>query len=167
MSIQSINPATGEVIEEFEPFSPQQIDEALNTASTAYQSWRKTSFAERSALFRQLATYLRAHKTELGRIASLEMGKPIRGSEAEAEKCAWNCDYYAENAERFLADEKIVTNATESYVSYLPIGIVLALMPEALKRMAAQMLAQPARTLRVGGLVSAVIGLAVVWLVRG
>jgi len=129
MSIQSINPASGEVIEEFEPFSPQQIDEALNTASTAYQSWRKTSFAERSALFRQLATYLRAHKTELGRIASLEMGKPIRGSEAEAEKCAWNCDYYAENAERFLADEKIVTNATESYVSYLPIGIVLALMP--------------------------------------
>src|SRR5215469_10278442 len=129
MSIQSINPATGEVIEEFEPFSPQQIDEALNTASTAYQSWRKTSFAERSALFRQLATYLRAHKTELGRIASLEMGKPLSESEAEVEKCAWNCEYYAENAERFLADERIATNATESYVSYQPLGVVLALMP--------------------------------------
>lgn len=129
MSMQSINPATGQVIEAFEPFSPKQIDEVLNTASTTYQSWRKTSFAERSALFRQLATYLRAHKTELGRIASLEMGKPISGSEGEIEKCAWNCDYYAENAERFLADEKIATNATESYVSYLPIGVVLALMP--------------------------------------
>ena len=79
--------------------------------------------------FQRLAAYLRAHKTELGRIASLEMGKPLSEGEAEAEKCAWNCDYYAENAERFLADEKIATNATDSYVSYQPLGVVLALMP--------------------------------------
>jgi len=129
MSIQSINPATGEVLETFELFSPAQIDEALGSAHSAFQSWRETNFAERSALFRRLAAYLRVHKTELGHLASLEMGKSITESEAEAEKCAWNCEYYAENAERFLADEKIATNATDSYVSYLPLGVVLALMP--------------------------------------
>ncbi len=129
MSIQSINPATGEVLETFELFRPAQIDEALGAAHTAFRTWRETDFAERSALFRRLAAYLRAHKTELGRIATLEMGKPLSESEAEAEKCAWNCEYYAENAGRFLADEKIATNATESYVSYQPLGVVLALMP--------------------------------------
>lgn len=129
MSIQSINPATGEVLETFELFSSTQIDEALDAAHRAFKSWRETSFAERSALFLRLAAYLRAHKTELGRLASLEMGKPITESEAEVEKCAWNCEYYAEHAERFLADEKIATSGTDSYVSYLPLGVVLALMP--------------------------------------
>jgi acyl-CoA reductase-like NAD-dependent aldehyde dehydrogenase len=129
MSMQSINPATEEILDTFEPFSPTQIDGALAAAHTAFQSWRETDFAERSALFRQLAAYLRTHKTELGRLASLEMGKPITESEAEAEKCAWNCEYYAEQAKRFLADEKIATNASDSYVSYLPLGVVLALMP--------------------------------------
>ena len=129
MKIQSINPATEEVLETFELFSPAQIDEALAAAHTAFQSWRDTDFAGRSALFRRLAAYLRSHKAELGRIASLEMGKPLSESEAEVEKCAWNCDYYAENAERFLADERIAADATESYVSYQPLGVVLALMP--------------------------------------
>lgn len=129
MSIQSINPATGEVLEAFELFSPAQIDEALSAAHHAFPSWRKTTFAERSALFQRLAAYLRTHKTDLGRTASLEMGKPLSESEAEVEKCAWNCEYYAEHAERFLTDEKIATNATDSYVSYLPLGVVLALMP--------------------------------------
>lgn len=129
MSIQSINPATGEILETFELFSSAQIDETLGAAHRAFQSWRETAFAERSALFRRVAAYLRAQKTELGRIASLEMGKPLSESEAEIEKCAWNCDYYAEHAERFLADEHIATNASDSYVSYLPLGVVLALMP--------------------------------------
>lgn len=129
MSIQSINPATGEVLETFEPFSSRQIDEALAAAHTAFKSWRATDFAERGALFHRLATYLRAHKAELGRIATLEMGKPLAESEAEVEKCAWNCEYYAENAEKFLADESISTNATDSYVSFQPLGVVLALMP--------------------------------------
>lgn len=129
MSIQSINPATEEILETFEPFSSAQIDEALASAHSAFRSWRETDFAERSALFQRLATYLRRHKTELGRIATLEMGKPLAESEAEVEKCAWNCEYYAENAEKFLADEPITTNATESYVSFEPLGVVLALMP--------------------------------------
>src|SRR5258708_10312011 len=129
MSIQSINPATGEVLETFELFNPTQIDEALAAAHTAFQSWRETDFAERSALFQRLVVYLRANKAELGMRASREMGKPLVESEGEVEKCAWNCEYYAQNAERFLADERIATNATDSYVSYLPLGVVLALMP--------------------------------------
>ena len=129
MSIQSINPATEEIIERFEPYNQAQIDEALGEAHAAFLQWRETTFAERATLIRRLARYLRDRKAELARIATSEMGKPIVEAEAEVEKCAWNCDYYAENAEKFLADEHIATNATESYVSFQPLGVVLALMP--------------------------------------
>src|SRR6266704_6624008 len=77
----------------------------------------------------RVATYLREHKVELARLATLEMGKPINESEAEVEKCAWNCDFYADNAEKFLADEHVTSNASESYVEFQPLGVVLALMP--------------------------------------
>lgn len=129
MSIQSINPATEELLESFELSSPAQIDEALEEAYTTWYSWRETTFAERGAIMRRVAQYLRDHKATLARIATLEMGKPIVESEAEVEKCAWNCDFYADNAEKFLADECIKTNASESYVAFRPLGVVLALMP--------------------------------------
>src|SRR5258708_4263786 len=129
VSIQSINPATGEVIETFEPFSEAQINEALDQARNTFQEWRETTFAERGALFHRLAGHLRDRKAELARMATLEMGKPIVESEAEVEKCAWNCDFYADNAEKFLADAHVATNATDSYVSFQPLGVVLALMP--------------------------------------
>src|SRR5579859_6640477 len=129
MSIQSLNPATEEVLETFELFSAKQIDEALAAAHAAFRSWRETSIAERSTLFQRVAAYLRTHKIELARIASLEMGKPISESEAEVEKCAWNCDYYAEHAQSFLADEEVETGATKSYVAFQPLGVILALMP--------------------------------------
>src|SRR5262245_39843944 len=107
MSIQSINPATGEVIETFEPFGDAQIDEALAQARDAFAQWRGTSFAARAALLRRVAAALRARRSELARIATLEMGKPLVESEAEVEKCAWNCDFYADNAENFLSDEPV------------------------------------------------------------
>src|SRR5689334_21860866 len=129
MSIQSINPATGEVIETFEAYSEAQINEALDQARRAYREWRETTFAERGALFHRIASHLRDHKAELARTATLEMGKPIVESEAEVEKCAWNCDFYADNAEKFLADEPVATSATNSYVEFQPLGVVLALMP--------------------------------------
>jgi acyl-CoA reductase-like NAD-dependent aldehyde dehydrogenase len=129
MSIQSINPATEEVLNTFEPFNDAQIDQALAEARTAFLSWRDTSFAERSELFHKLANYLRDRKEHLGRLATLEMGKPIAESIAEVEKCAWNCDFYADNAEKYLADEPVATTATSSYVEYQPLGVVLALMP--------------------------------------
>jgi succinate-semialdehyde dehydrogenase / glutarate-semialdehyde dehydrogenase len=129
MSIESINPATGEVIETFEAFTAAQIDETLTHARKAYLNWRSTTFAERAALLRKVGEVMRAQKAELGRVATLEMGKSITESVAEVEKCAWNCDYYAENAEAFLAPEKVTTNAAESYVEFTPIGVVLAIMP--------------------------------------
>src|SRR6266516_3416770 len=129
MSIQSINPATEEVIETFEPYSDDQVNQALDQAQKAFLGWRETRFAERRAILHRVATYLREHKVELARLATLEMGKPIIESEAEVEKCAWNCDFYADNAEKYLTDEQVATNATESYISFLPLGVILALMP--------------------------------------
>ncbi len=129
MSIQSINPATEEVIATFAAFGEGQVSEALDQARAAFQRWRQTPFAERADLLRRVAAYLRHHSAELARDATLEMGKPIVESEAEIEKCAWNCEFYADNAAAFLADEPVVTNAAASYVSYLPLGVVLAVMP--------------------------------------
>jgi succinate-semialdehyde dehydrogenase/glutarate-semialdehyde dehydrogenase len=129
MPIQSINPATEEVLNTFQPYSDAQIDQALNEARTTFLSWRDTSFAERGELFHKLANYLRDRKEHLGRLATLEMGKPINEAIAEIDKCAWNCDFYADNAEKFLADEPVATNATSSYVEFRPLGVVLALMP--------------------------------------
>ncbi len=129
MSIQSINPATEEVIETFELFSKAQVQQALDDARSAFLSWRNTSFSERSAFLHRVAAYLRDHKERLAQIATLEMGKPIVEAEAEVEKCAFNCEYFAENAEKFLADEQVKANATESYVAFRPLGVVLALMP--------------------------------------
>jgi acyl-CoA reductase-like NAD-dependent aldehyde dehydrogenase len=129
MSIQTINPTTGEPLESFEPFSQQQINQALDEARQAFLGWRAASFAERAKHLHNVASHLRGRKTELARIAVLEMGKSITEAEAEVEKCAWNCDFFADNAERFLVDEKISSNATESYVAFRPLGVVLAVMP--------------------------------------
>ena len=129
MSIQTINPNTGEVLETFEPFSQEQINGAIDAAHSAFLQWRTLTFAQRAPHLHNLARHLREHKEELARTAVLEMGKSITEAEAEVEKCAWNCDYFAENAERFLADEKITANATESYVAFRPLGVVLAVMP--------------------------------------
>ena len=129
MSIQTINPTTGEVLETFEPYSEQQVNQALDQARRAFLHWRTNSFAERGKYLHSVASHLRDHKTELARIAVLEMGKSITEAEAEVEKCAWNCDFFAENAESFLRDEKVASNASESYVAFRPLGVVLAIMP--------------------------------------
>ncbi len=129
MSIQTINPTTGEVLETFEPYRQEQIDAALDQAHQAFLQWRTLTFAERARHLHSLASKLRDRKTILARIAVLEMGKTITEAEAEVEKCAWSCDYFAEHAEQILADEKIASNATESYVAFRPLGVVLAVMP--------------------------------------
>ncbi|HYU72250.1 MAG TPA: NAD-dependent succinate-semialdehyde dehydrogenase [Ktedonobacteraceae bacterium] len=129
MSIQTINPTTGEVLETFEPYSEQQVNQALDQARQAFLHWSTNSFAERGKYLHSVASHLRDHKTELARIAVLEMGKSITEAEAEVEKCAWNCDFFAENAESFLRDEKVASNASESYVAFRPLGVVLAIMP--------------------------------------
>src|SRR5579884_1836138 len=116
MAIQSINPATEEVLKTYEEMSDAEIEKALAQAQAAYEQWRETSFAERAAKLRNVSAYLRAHRDEIAEIATLEMGKPIAQARAEVEKSALGCDYYAENAEKLLADEHIATNASDSYV---------------------------------------------------
>jgi acyl-CoA reductase-like NAD-dependent aldehyde dehydrogenase len=100
MSIQSINPSTEEVIRAFEAHSAEQVNATLDAASTAFSSWSETSFAERSSYLHTIASLLREQKERLAQFSTLEMGKPIVEAEAEIEKCAWACDFYAENAQR-------------------------------------------------------------------
>ena len=129
MSIRTINPTTGEVLETFELSSQEQIDAALQEVRQAFLRWRTTTFAERAEHLRNVARYLREHKARLARIAVLEMGKSIVEAESEVEKCAWVCDYFAEHAASILADERIASSASESYVAFRPLGVVLAVMP--------------------------------------
>jgi succinate-semialdehyde dehydrogenase / glutarate-semialdehyde dehydrogenase len=129
MNIQSINPATGEVLENFQEMSTSEIDGILEAAETTFRQWRKRPFVERTKRMRQAAALLRAGKEKYARTMALEMGKPIVQGEAEVEKCAWACDYYAEHAEAFLAEQPRETDASRSYIRFDPLGPVLAIMP--------------------------------------
>ena len=129
MGIQSINPATGEVLENFQEMTAGEIDGILQAAYTTFREWRHRPFAERSKRMHEAARILRAGKEKYARTMALEMGKPIVQGEAEAEKCAATCDYYAEHAESFLTDQLRETEASRSYISFEPIGPVLAIMP--------------------------------------
>ena len=129
MAIASINPATGELLKSFEPLTDSQLETKLQLASTAFAIHRKTSFAYRAERMLKAAEILESEKEVLGRLMTLEMGKPIRAAIDEAVKSASACRYYAENAERFLADEVVQTGASRSYIRYQPIGPVLAVMP--------------------------------------
>ena len=129
MVMQSINPATEEVLETFDEFSSAQVDEALQQAFDAQQRWRESSLGERSARMQAVARVLRAQKSHWAGLATLEMGKPIVEAEAEIEKCAWACDFFAEHAAAYLSDEHVETSAQESFVAFQPLGVVLAIMP--------------------------------------
>jgi len=127
--IESKNPYTGEVLEKFKELTKPEIDDALDKADSRFKSWRKTTFKERAELMLKAAAELKKNKQEYAKDISLEMGKPITQAIAEIEKCAWVCEYYAENAEKHLSTKKIDTDGTKSYVRYEPIGVVLAVMP--------------------------------------
>jgi succinate-semialdehyde dehydrogenase/glutarate-semialdehyde dehydrogenase len=129
MGIASINPATGETVRNYREFTPQETAAAIEQAHAAWPAWRGTSFGERARLMKRTATALRDRKDELARLMATEMGKPLKQGAAEAEKCAWVCDYYAENAESILQDQVIKTEATRSFVAFQPLGVVLAVMP--------------------------------------
>jgi succinate-semialdehyde dehydrogenase / glutarate-semialdehyde dehydrogenase len=129
MAIATINPATGQVLKKFEPLTEQQIDKKIEKAAATFAEFRKVPFAERARLMVRAGEILEREKQEFARLMTLEMGKTIGSAVAEAAKCASACRYYAENAERFLADEVVETTAARSYVRYQPLGIVLAVMP--------------------------------------
>ncbi len=129
MALESINPATDELMETFDEWSAEQTAEVIDEVDAAFQQWRLTSFEKRRELMNRAAGVLRENKDEYARIMALEMGKPINDGRGEVEKCAWVCEYYAEQAEKILADEPIESDGSKSYVGFRPIGTVLAVMP--------------------------------------
>lgn len=129
MPIQSKNPATGEIIKNFNTLDAGALEAKLAKAQEAYLVWKEKSFQERADLMEKHAKYLRDNKGSLARIATLEMGKTITAGLLEIEKCANVCEYYAKHAEQILADEKLDGGARENYVAFEPLGVVLAVMP--------------------------------------
>ncbi len=129
MSIESVNPATGEVLETFAGTSAQELERILATMHAAFLEWRTVPVDARSERMREAARVLRTQKAEHARTMTLEMGKPIVQAEAEVDKCAWACEYYADHAAAFLADQLRETDASKSYVRFDPLGPVLAVMP--------------------------------------
>lgn len=127
--MESINPTTGERLKTFDTWSDARTETALAAAAAAAPAWQTTSFSERAHRFRHAAAELRNNIDHYASLITLEMGKIAREARAEIEKCAWGCDFYAEYAEAYLRDENIETEASSSYVAYLPLGTVLAIMP--------------------------------------
>ena len=127
--MKTVNPTTGKVIEEYELMDDVELDSIINKAAVAQNDWKELSFDQRAEYLNRIADILRDRKEGLGELMATEMGKPLAQGVSEAEKCAWVCEYYAENAVSFLENETIETDASISYVTYNPLGTVLAIMP--------------------------------------
>src|SRR5262245_56150187 len=125
----TVNPSTGEEIESFSFFTPGQIETVVARADESFQSFRKLPVYRRAQLLADLGVTLRKNKAQLSKIISTEMGKIVREAEAEIEKCAHEADWYAEHGPRIMADEPAATGPVNAYVSYLPLGPILAIMP--------------------------------------
>ncbi len=129
MAIATVNPATGQVIKSFDPLSSADIEAKLQKAIETFATYRNVPFAQRAQWMLKAASILENEKEAFAKVMTTEMGKTLRSAVDEAAKCAWVCRYYAENAERFLADEVVETGAKQSYIRYQPLGPVLAVMP--------------------------------------
>ncbi len=129
MGIASINPATGETIKTFEALTQQALEDKLNLAHHQFLTYRRTSFEARSIWLTQAATILEAERDRVAKLITLEMGKPIQAAIAEVEKSASVCRFYADHAAQFLADAPVETNASNSFIRYQPLGVILAVMP--------------------------------------
>lgn len=127
--LTSMNPANNKTIKSYTEMQGEEISQIISQADEAFNSWKETSFIHRTKLMHNAASVLRNNSEEYSLLMTTEMGKPIKQSRAEVEKCAWVCDYYADNAEKFLRDEIIKTEASKSFVSYQPLGVILAVMP--------------------------------------
>lgn len=129
LAIVSINPTTGEKIKEYEEMTPEEVSKILEKCHVEFKKWRKVPFSERKKLMLQAAKILRENKDSYAKMLTLEMGKIFKDAIGEVEKCAWVCEYYAENAEEILKPEIVKTEATKSYVAFQPLGVILAVMP--------------------------------------
>ena len=129
MSLQSINPATGERIARYEEYTAEEIDAILDAVVAAQREWAAHSFEARAGCMREAARLMLERRDEYAGLMAREMGKPIEQGRGEIEKCAWGCEHYAAHAAEMLADEPVQTDAWESFVTYQPLGVVLAIMP--------------------------------------
>ena len=129
MAISTTNPATGKVLKTFEALSDSQVDAKIQLAVETFETFRRLSFAERARMMLKAADILEKEKNEIAHLMTLEMGKTLRSAVDEAVKCAWGCRYYAENAEKFLADEAVTTTASKSFIRHQPMGVILVVMP--------------------------------------
>jgi len=129
VAILSVNPATGETLRRFDSLGAAELEAKIERAASVFRVYRRSSFAQRATCMSRAAEILEGGKDRFGRLMTLEMGKPVKAARDEAAKCAWACRYYADCAERMLADEKVSTGASLSYIRYQPIGPVLAVMP--------------------------------------
>ena len=127
--LTSINPAKNKLIKTYNEMESEESAKIISLSDESFKNWKETSFKHRSELMRNAASVLRKNSDEYSILMTVEMGKPIVQSRAEVEKCAWVCEYYSENAEKFLEDELIKTEAVKSFVSYQPLGVILAIMP--------------------------------------
>jgi succinate-semialdehyde dehydrogenase/glutarate-semialdehyde dehydrogenase len=129
MALEAVNPATGEKIKTYPEVTHGEVETRINRADQAFADWKTRAFFERAELMKKAAGVLREKIGEFARLMALEMGKPVRDGRLEIEKCAWVCDYYAEQAEGILLPEIIATDAGKSYVTFQPLGVILAIMP--------------------------------------
>jgi succinate-semialdehyde dehydrogenase / glutarate-semialdehyde dehydrogenase len=129
MAIATINPATGELVKSFEALTDAQIEKKIQLATETFQSYKRIPHSKRAEMLVRAAEILEKEKEKFGRVMTLEMGKPFRAAVEEAAKCAVGCRYYAEHGAGFLADEVVKTAATQSFIRYQPLGVVLAVMP--------------------------------------
>jgi len=129
MTFQSINPASGTPVSSYEEMQRAEVSKIVEQAHSAFLGWRRTPFRDRAVPLKKAGQILRDKSKEYGRLMAEEMGKPFKDGIAEAEKCATACDYFAEHAEKFLASEDIATDAKRSFVTFQPLGVVLAVMP--------------------------------------
>lgn len=127
--MRAVDPSNGQIVRELAPDAPELIESKLQAAATAFSSWRRASFDERAALLRNVARVLRERAPELGGLMTEEMGKPVREARGEIEKCAATAEHYAAHGEPYLRSETLESDATRSYVQYLPLGTVLGILP--------------------------------------
>lgn len=129
MQIETVNPATGKVIASYDAESNEDVSKKVKLGRQAYAKWKKIDIGERAELMRRLGRVMRKNREDYARTVTEEMGKPVRQSLAEIEKCAWVCDYYAEHAEVFLRDQIVPTEFRKSFVSFEPLGVIASIMP--------------------------------------
>jgi len=129
MTIRAVNPTTGLTIKEYKEMTPDEVGNAIEESHRDFLDWRKTGFTDRTKCMRRAARILRDRAEDYAILMAQEMGKPVSSGRGEAAKCAWVCDYYADNAKSFLQPEVISTDASKSFVTFQPLGVVLAVMP--------------------------------------